>query len=130
MNNLISYKQWQSCVVFTFHQTIDLFVIEDLFRYLRRMIEKENLKKIIFDLSQVEFIDSSGIGMLIKIRDNYYMQGYELRLCGLNEDVKTIFELSNILGFFEISETASDAINYFNHKNQSDNKEGTHAGMG
>jgi anti-sigma B factor antagonist len=71
--------------------------------------------KIYVNMQNVNYIDSSGIGILIngtkKIRDN---RG-ELILSNLSHDVKKIFNLINLGSFLKIFNTEPEAINFFRY---------------
>ena len=63
-------------------------------------------KKFLIDFSQTGYIDSSGLGVLVSLSKKIREQGGELRLANLNDDLKTLFELttgrcrvSNLVGF-------------------------------
>lgn len=61
-------------------------------------------KKIIIDFSATEMIDSSGIGLLISIRNslaNY--GGGEIELLNLSEDLKQLFKVMKLDNHFKIS---------------------------
>jgi anti-sigma B factor antagonist len=61
-------------------------------------------KKIVIDLSATEMIDSSGIGLLISIRNslaNY--GGGEIELLNLSEDLKQLFKVMKLDNHFKIS---------------------------
>ena len=61
-------------------------------------------KKIVIDFSATEMIDSSGIGLLISIRNslaNY--GGGEIELLNLSEDLKQLFKVMKLDNHFKIS---------------------------
>ncbi|MBU0908452.1 MAG: STAS domain-containing protein [Proteobacteria bacterium] len=61
-------------------------------------------KKIVIDFSGTEMIDSSGIGLLISIRNslaNY--GGGEIELLNLSEDLKQLFKVMKLDNHFKIS---------------------------
>ena len=61
-------------------------------------------KKIIIDLSETEMIDSSGIGLLISIRNSLANNGGgEIELVNLTEDLKQLFKVMRLDNHFTIS---------------------------
>src|SRR4029453_10576022 len=60
-------------------------------------------KKFLIDLSQTGYIDSSGLGVLVSLSKKIREQGGELRLANLNEDLKTLFELTKLDTLFKIA---------------------------
>ena len=53
-------------------------------------------KKFLIDFSQTGYIDSSGLGVLVSLSKKIREQGGELRLANLNDDLKTLFELTKL----------------------------------
>ena len=65
--------------------------------------------KIIIDLSKVNFVDSSGLGVLLSCLRQANDAGQQLVLVGLSESVEALFELVRMHRLFKIYETAEDA---------------------
>ena len=63
---------------------------------------------IVLDLSQVKFIDSSGLGALIATRKALRQDG-ELALCGANENVTSMFRLTRMNKLFRMYNSAEEA---------------------
>ena len=51
-------------------------------------------RKFIVDFSITDYIDSSGLGVLVTLSKKIREQGGELRLASLSEDLRTLFELT------------------------------------
>lgn len=70
-------------------------------------------RRFVFDFSNCGYIDSSGLGVLVSIAKKISeANGGDTRtlvLCGLNEDLKTLFELSNIATLFAMADTREQA---------------------
>ena len=65
------------------------------------------------DFSHASFIDSSGLGILVSLSKKIREQGGELRLANLNDDLKTLFELTKLDTLFQISDTRDRALSSF-----------------
>lgn len=59
-------------------------------------IEESTEKKVIFDLSGVSMMDSSGIGLIIGRYKLATTLGIKIAVCGGNESVKKVITLSGI----------------------------------
>jgi anti-sigma B factor antagonist len=70
-------------------------------------------KKFLIDFSQTGYIDSSGLGVLVSLSKKIREQGGELRLADLNEDLRTLFELTKLDTLFQIAETRDKALESF-----------------
>ena len=65
------------------------------------------------DFSQTGYIDSSGLGVLVSLSKKIREQGGELRLANLNDDLKTLFELTKLDTLFQIADTRDRALQSF-----------------
>lgn len=83
------------------------FKVKELFI---KMVEK-NVKKFILDLSETDYIDSSGIGTLIYIFSTA-KKTKDVRICltGITGTVRRVIELTKLTNYFIISNDINDAI--------------------
>jgi len=70
-------------------------------------------RRILIDFSRTGYIDSSGLGALVSISKRIREMGGELRLAGLNEDLRSLFELTKLDTLFAIAETPQQALASF-----------------
>lgn len=70
-------------------------------------------RKFVIDCTQTGYIDSSGLGALVSLSKKVREQGGELRIAGLNEDLRALFELTKLDTLFHISPTAAEALTGF-----------------
>jgi anti-sigma B factor antagonist len=70
-------------------------------------------RKFLIDFTKTGYIDSSGLGVLVSLSKKIRDEGGDLRLAGLNEDLKTLFELTKLDTLFAISDSAQDALSAF-----------------
>ncbi|MFQ5745801.1 MAG: STAS domain-containing protein [Gemmatimonadota bacterium] len=67
-------------------------------------------RKFLIDFAQSSYIDSSGLGVLVSLSKKIREMGGELRLAGLNEDLRTLFELTKLDTLFHISDDRGGAL--------------------
>lgn len=65
--------------------------------------------KFVIDFSETGYIDSSGLGVLVSLSKKIREASGDLRLAGLNEDLRTLFELTKLDTLFRIAETKEKA---------------------
>jgi anti-sigma B factor antagonist len=70
----------------------------------------KNMKALLVDLSQVRYMDSSGIATLIEAMQTCMKQGARLRLVDLSPPVKDVFELARLAAVFEIFSSPDEAL--------------------
>jgi anti-sigma B factor antagonist len=69
--------------------------------------------RLLIDFSRTGYIDSSGLGALVSVSKKIREAGGELRLSGLNEDLRSLFELTKLDTLFAIAETPKQALASF-----------------
>ena len=67
-------------------------------------------RKFIIDFEKTGYIDSSGLGVLVSLSKKIREQGGELRLANLNEDLRTLFELTKLDTLFQIADSRDRAL--------------------
>ena len=70
-------------------------------------------RKFLIDFTRTGYIDSSGLGVLVSLSKKIRDEGGDLRLAGLNEDLKTLFELTKLDTLFAITDSAEQALTAF-----------------
>ncbi len=70
-------------------------------------------RRFLIDFAQTGYIDSSGLGVLVSLSKKIREQGGELRLANLNEDLKTLFELTKLDTLFQIADSRERALESF-----------------
>ena len=61
-------------------------------------------RKFIVDFSKTDYIDSSGLGVLVTLSKKIREQGGQLSLVSLSEDLRTLFELTKLDTLFIFSD--------------------------
>src|SRR5271154_6207604 len=56
----------------------------------------EDKKKVIFDLSGVTHIDSTGIGIIVMVASQMKKAGGELRLAATNQHIEQLLKMTNV----------------------------------
>ncbi len=71
---------------------------------------EQGARRVLVDFANGGYIDSSGLGALVSLNKRIREQGGQLRLAGLNEDLRTLFELTRLDTLFHLYEARSDAL--------------------
>jgi anti-sigma B factor antagonist len=79
---------------------------------LRDLINK-NQKKILLNLGEVNYIDSSGIGELVSGFTTVTNSGGNLKLLNLNKRVKDLLQITKLYTVFDVHEDEAGAIRSF-----------------
>ena len=79
---------------------------------LRDLVSK-NQKKILLNLGEVTYIDSSGIGELVSGFTTVTNSGGSLKLLNLNKRVKDLLQITKLYTVFDVHEDEAAAIRSF-----------------
>jgi anti-sigma B factor antagonist len=74
---------------------------------------REQRKKIIFDLTDVAYIDSTGIGIIMMSAGQLKEAGGELRVAGATGHVEHVLKMTNVHQILELHPTAVAAAASF-----------------
>jgi anti-sigma B factor antagonist len=76
---------------------------------VRELADKGN-KKIVLNLGEVQYVDSSGVGELVKTHTTVRNQGGQLRLVNLNKRVNDLLQMTRLSAVFDIERDEASAI--------------------
>ena len=79
---------------------------------LRDLLAQNN-KKILLNLSEVSYIDSSGIGELVSGFTSVANAGGNLKLLGLTKRVKDLLQITKLYTVFDVHEEEAHAVRSF-----------------
>ena len=88
---------------------IDLHVSPEVAKSLRTMTESKP-KRLVVDLTNVTYLDSSGLAVLIEGMQNVQKYGGKFGLAGVQEDVKHVFDIARLDQVFEIYPDVDTAL--------------------
>ena len=87
---------------------IDLRTSPRLRNTLLNLID-EKPRRIILDLSEVSHVDSSGVGTMVELKRRAMRYQSPVVLVGLQERVRSLFEITRLDQFFDITDTIEKA---------------------
>ncbi len=70
-------------------------------------------KKIVLDMANVSYIDSSGLGALVASHTSARAQGATLKLCNLGTKFQEILQVTKLVTVFEVYPSEAAAIASF-----------------
>ena len=74
---------------------------------------RENRKKVVFDLSELDYVDSTGVGILVMCGGKMKAAGGELRLASLQPRIAELIKITRLDQIFRLYPTAAVAIENF-----------------
>ncbi len=108
----ITVKTTNEVKVLAFEGRLDTQTSPDAQQQLTRLIE-EGETKILVNFEKLEYISSAGLRVLLTAAKQLKAVDGELRVSGLNEIVKEVFDISGFDMILPISATESEALEDF-----------------
>ncbi|MBI2050886.1 MAG: STAS domain-containing protein [Parcubacteria group bacterium] len=106
----LTQEQHGNVVVVTFHgDVLDARNVKEFRQAMDPILEQHDT--MILDMSEITFVDSSGLGSLLDcLRKLTTDRDGRFDLCSLTRPVRTLFEMVRIHRIFEIHNTREDAL--------------------
>jgi anti-sigma B factor antagonist len=73
----------------------------------------EGKKKIVLNMDNIKYIDSSGLGALVAAHCSAKTQGASLRLCHLGSKFQEVLQITKLLTVFDVCDTEAAAVASF-----------------
>ena len=67
------------------------------------------VRNVIVDMQLVDFMDSSGLGLLVAFLKRVTQRGGDLKIAGLQPGVRVVFEITRAYKMFEIFDNTAEA---------------------
>lgn len=107
---MVHYELHRNCLVIYVTDDLDHHTVTKLREYSDRLIEAGNIKHIIFDFTDVGFMDSSGIGLIMGRYKKVMFLGGRAAVSNVGEVVNRIFSLSGLYQIIERYDTVAEAL--------------------
>ena len=108
----ISVKTTNEVKVLAFEGRLDTQTSPDAQQQLTRLIE-EGETKILVNLEKLDYISSAGLHVLLTAANQLKLVDGELRVCGLNEVVKEVFDISGFMTILKVFGSETEALDGF-----------------
>ncbi len=89
-----------------------------MLREIVRDLSEKGHKAIVLNLGEVHYIDSSGVGELVKAHTTIRNQGGQLKLASLTKRVHDLLEMTRLSAVFDIQKDEANAIESFGGSSQ------------
>ena len=105
LSNLLNVHRFSDGqdVVLELRGELDISTVPELERHLAE-VERENPRRVLIDLSELGFMDSTGLGLIIRAADAAERHGRQLRLRRASRQVRRLFEVAGIADHFTFEE--------------------------
>ena len=108
----ITYIKKDKRLIFEIEEDIDECCVQKISRRIDNEIQRYMPKEVIFDFSNVSFMDSAGIGLIIGRYKLINMIGGELKIANVNTQIQKIFEMSGLLRLIPVEQKNKKEVQY------------------
>lgn len=106
----------RSCLIVRLCGEMDQITCDDLRLKMTELLIKYDCRNIIFNMAELDFMDSSGIGVIIGRYNQIKHADGEIVLCNLNQNIKKIIKLSGLERICVVKDTEEMAKYYLGVK--------------
>ena len=108
----ITYIKKDKRLIFEIEEDIDECCVQKIRRRIDNEIQRYMPKEVIFDFSNVSFMDRAGIGLIIGRYKLINMIGGELKIANVNTQIQKIFEMSGLLRLIPVEQKDKKEVQY------------------
>jgi anti-sigma B factor antagonist len=92
---------------------LDGGVVEALGRKLFELVDEQAHRKILLDFSQVKFLSSAMLGVLIRLQKRVHAIKGRLAIYGLRPELHKVFRITRLEQLFNFYDNEQDALSSF-----------------
>ncbi len=102
------------CLIIKLYEELDHHNAMSFRDHADKLITSKNIKDIIFDFTGSEFMDSSGIGVIMGRYKKVIFTGGKVAVTGIHQSIDRIFKLSGLYKIILKFDTIEDAVKSLN----------------
>jgi len=106
----VEYSENATIISFTEEKILEEKDINSLQESIMSVIEQTERINLILDFSNVKFLSSAVLGLLIRISKRIYEHDGRLRLCNIDPKIYEIFKITRLTKTFDIYKNVESAI--------------------
>ncbi|MHC5060742.1 MAG: STAS domain-containing protein [Planctomycetota bacterium] len=109
----VEYIENATIATLTDEQILDEADVQGLEKSIMPLVEEAEVINLVIDFSNIKFLTSAVLGILIRVSKKIYESDGQLKLCSINSKILEIFKVTRLDRIFDICEDRSAAIQDF-----------------
>ena len=109
----IQQRKWGDVIILDLAGSLTVGSSEQLLKDTVTELLSQRHNKVVLNLQAVEFMDSSGVGAIVKSYTTVTQSGGKLKLLQPGKMVRHTLKITGLLGIFEVFEEEGTAISSF-----------------
>ena len=112
MTTQLSVQTRQDVTIVGFEDAVNLdaYQVALISGGLYDLIDNQAKRRIVLDFSSVQFVSSASLGVLIKMRSKADHVDGKIVLCGVRDNLRKVFKITNLDALFEFTEDVESAV--------------------
>jgi anti-sigma B factor antagonist len=106
----VQYVEDATIVTFVDEKILEEMDIQALQASIMSVVEEVERINLILNFSNVQFLSSAVLGLLMRISKKVYERGGQLKLCNISPRIYEIFKITRLNQIFDIHEDVDRAI--------------------
>jgi anti-anti-sigma factor len=106
-------KKVNNIIVIYLAGRLDVHLSADIEKEINKIINDETSSHLLLNLRDVEYMSSSGLRIFVSTMRILKETKRKLKLCNMNNAVKKIFEVVELMDMFDIYDNEEDALQSF-----------------
>ena len=98
----LKFRELDKNKIFQLIGSLDIYTAAKVKKEITNIIDEEECKSVILDMSAVNHMDSSGIALLANIKKKMNNEGNKFALLSPTNDIMAVLKLSSLDTFFTI----------------------------
>lgn len=107
---IVEFNKEDKKLIFKLTEDIDQHTVEKVRRKMDNEIKGYIPRKVVFDFSNISFMDSAGIGMVLGRYKLAKMLNGNLEIINVNKSMKKIFDMSGVSRIIDIKEDKNEGV--------------------
>ncbi|HMV42561.1 MAG TPA: STAS domain-containing protein [Leptospiraceae bacterium] len=104
----IAFRNKGDNKILQFSGNLDIYTSPIIKKQALEKIEEEEVKSFIFDMSKVNYFDSSGIALIANLRKRMLEREGKFALLSISYEIKSVLQLASMDRFFTIYATEEE----------------------
>lgn len=100
----MKYQIQENCLTIFLPKEVDHHIAEEMRKNMDTIIENNHIRIVIFDFQNTDFMDSSGIGVIMGRYRTVYLMGGEIWAVHVSGRMKKILSLSGVTKILHVFE--------------------------
>ena len=113
----IHEREVNDVTIMDVHGKLTLGEGDELLRDKVNSLMHQDRKKMILNLAEVPYIDSAGLGEIVRTYTTVSRQGGSLKLLSLTKRIQDLLAITKLLTVFETFDSEKDAVKSFSDAN-------------